>query len=613
MKRKRQWIGGALCLTLVVTAAAVQPAPAAAQPTPAALQQAEKLLRAVGIIHPWLAKKNAAKALASGLTEQRVIAMLGRLWASCLASNKPCKDAKASTAGSPGQRQQKAVRSLLGLLGEMGTARAFSLLWRADERRVSRANSTRQRVLVRLMKAAQKAHPCHAPAPVEVAAARKGLAGFLTVRALGARLVARQPTGKELDDLAYFLAAANGAGAVVGSAREQGVGSWRRPGTRNRRRTGLYRKLGAARMRGDLATAERLARRYLQTLGYPGPIHTAREHNYSFGGPVWAQVMRDLALLVEARGGLAEAARLYRRAPPGGGACGTGDSFRWEEQVKGAIRTGERLGRCRSVVPERLLELERKDYGTSRLAAAGFDVPRLYRGALVTRNRDLKPARLRAILEAAPARLRGAALARLDARGAEAWERRVFAVEGLADSAQRAALPLLTDLALKGAGAVRLRALKALGRLIRRPERDPCAPGLYGNMVSTWSSVWSRSIQPLGQSCKTHLSPPQSAGLARKLLPLLKAPQGAVRAAAARALGQLAHASARRPLEPLQKDPYQAPGVRICHNAGKGPCTASYPVRKAAREALARIHKVLAREKMQHEPKKAPHGKSKKK
>lgn len=590
MTRSGPRLVGALCLTLTAAAAA-------AQPSPGALEQAEKALLSAGVAHHWQAAKEAARARAGGLTEQRALALLRRLMGSCLASNKPCEHGRPPAAGSPAARRKKAARSLLALLGELGTARSFSLLWRLDERKFSRAGTTRLRILTRMMKAAQKAKPCKPPAPAEVAAARKGLAGFLAIRAQNGKLVAVLPSGKELDDLAYFLAATRGAGAAVGTIQEQGSGSWRRPGPRNRRRTARLRKLGEARLRGDLLTATRLARRYLRSLGYPGPIQTSREHNYSFGGPMWARVMRDLALLAEARGALVEAARLYRRAPPGGGACGTGISHRWHLQVKGAIRAGERLGRCRSVVPERLLELDSADHGTSRLASAGFDVPRLYRGALVTRHRDIKPARLRALIKAAPANLRARALARLGTRGAEAWERRVFAVEGLADSARGAALPALTRLSIKGVGALRLRALEALGRLIHRPERDPCDPHLIGNMVSTWSSEYRRSIRPLGRTCKTRLSRPQWLALARKLLPLLKDSDGMVRAAAVRALGRLAHPSAREPLELLRQDPFKEPGVSICGNSGQGPCHPSYPVRKAVHKALARINKFLAKQK----------------
>ncbi len=560
------------------------------------MERAEKLLAAAGVARPWEARKKIAAARAAGkLDEARALAALTAVAARCLASSTPCW-----TRGSKEPRLRRAVRGLLEVLGELGTARSHALLWRLDARQVTWAGPARQRILVRAMEAAIKARPCSAPTSAEVATARKGLADFLALRARGGKLAAARPTHAELGDLAYFMAATAGAGHAVGAAREQGSGSWRRAGPRNRRRTKILGKLNAAQRRGDLAVAERMARAYLRTLGYPGPIRTSLEHNYSFGGPVWARAMRDLALLVEARGAAAEAARLYRRAPPGGGACGTGISYRWQRQVKGLIRASEGLGRCRAVVPERLLDLE--GHGTARLAAAGFDVQRLYRGALVTRHRDLPRARLEALFGAAPGGK--AALARLSARGAEAWERRVHALEGLADSAQAAALPLLTRLALTGAGAVRLRALDALSQLARRPVRDPCGKGLFGTMVSSWSSAWSRSVRSLGRSCKTRLSHRAAAALAAKLLPLLAHKGGKVRAAAARALGALARPAARAPLERLLQDPYQAPGVKLCPAAGKGPCHPSYPVRKAARKALARVNEFLPRGNKANEKKK---------
>ena len=594
---------------LATSAARAQPGGGRPAQQKQALERAEKLLEVAGVALPREARKRVAAARAAGkVDEKRVVAALEAVLARCLAADLPCW-----TAGSKDKRLRRVVRALLTVLGALGTARSFPLLWRLDARQVIWVGPARQKILARAMEAAIRSKRCTAPTAAEVAAARKGLADFLViaVRSHKGKLAASKPTVAELNDLAYFLAATTGAGPVVGSAREQGSGSWRRPGPRNRGRSRMLGKLNSALRRGHLALAERLARTYLQTLGYPGPIRTSLEHNYSFGGPMWARVMRDLALLAEARGAAADAARLYRRAPPGGGACGTGDSSRWERQVKGLIRAGERMGRCRAVVPERLLEL--RGHGTARLAAAGFDVPRLYRGALVTRHRDLPLARLRDLLRAAPGGK--AALARLAARGAEAWEWRVYAVEGLADSAQAAALPVLTRLALGSAGKVRLRALDALGRLTRRPERDPCARGLFGTYVSTWSSIWSRSIRALGRSCKARLPDPAAAALAGKLLPLLAHKEGPVRAAAARALGALGRPSAREPLERLLQDPFQAPGVKICPAAGKGPCRPSYPVRKAAREALARVNRFITGSNKHPEQKtgkkKKPHGKKK--
>jgi hypothetical protein len=66
---------------------------------------------------------------------------------------------------------------------------------------------------------------------------------------------------------------------------------------------------------------------------------------------------------------------------------------------------------------------------------------RLYRGAMLTLNRDLPAAELEAALKTAPPTIRARALRRYRQKGAEDWERRVYALEGWAVVGRAAALP----------------------------------------------------------------------------------------------------------------------------------------------------------------------------
>ena len=374
---------------------------------------------------------------------------------------------------------------------------------------------------------------------------RGTLGDFFVLRGSGDTLVAERPTPAEQGDLAYFLAAAKGAGPAVGEAAEASAGSpMGNPVPEDRQREAM------AKQRGDVTAIATEARAYLRTLGWPGPIRGAEESGWAWGGARFSFVMRDLASADESLGAYEEAADLFRRANPGGGACGTSDAFRWEEQVEGLIRSEERLGQCRAIVPERMLGLDQDRagiYGTRRLEEAGFDVPRLYRGALVTMGRDAKPDVLARVLTDP------AALARLRARGPEAWERRVLALEGFADLGRRAALPVLLA-AAQGSPDIAIRALGALGKLAERPASDPCRPAcLLG--ISGTSGGWERPIRPLGEECATYLPPPEQAKLAKALLPLLSSPKAELRRAAAEALGKIGSPAALAALGGLARDP----------------------------------------------------------
>jgi hypothetical protein len=150
--------------------------------------------------------------------------------------------------------------------------------------------------------------------------------------------------------------------------------------------------------------------------------------------------LRALALAAEMEGEIAVAAEHYRRADP----LATTEPYTESElfglQIRGLIRTTERSSGCGPVVPERLLDWDRDHpferrmtpdaraqlgYGPDRLAAAGFDVPRLYRGARVTHDREART--LQAAIDRGPVELRSPALSRLARVGLEAWHARIGA------------------------------------------------------------------------------------------------------------------------------------------------------------------------------------------
>jgi len=230
-------------------------------------------------------------------------------------------------------------------------------------------------------------------------------------------------------------------------------------------------------------------------------------------------------------------------------------------------------------------------YGTAELADAGYDVARLYRGALVTIHRDISYDDLAAVLAGVPAPLGDAARARLEARGTEAWEHRVLAIEGLADIAQRDALPMLVELARNAPDPVRIRALRALAALAERPVSDPCLPvmGLYG----TGAGEWSREIRTLGRSCESSLKMSEAADLAGQLAPLAADPNPDVRAEAVAALGAIGSPSSLELLRSLVEDPYAVPGAEECEGSGESEvCHPSRPVADAARAAIASIERL---------------------
>lgn len=522
------------------------PAPTSSRPVsaPDAAAEARAALQAAGLHERWRMPEDAIeRARKAGIDEARVARWLETIQADCLTVPGRCEDPLAPPVSrSKSAAVHETTDILLDVLGEIGTTASLPLLRRLDARGVYQAGMARARIHERAMLEIVAEAPCAPPSASEIQSMRDQLDDFAVVRARAGRLVAERPTPSELDDLAYFLAAVAQAGAEVGHVPEHARASWTSPAPASAERDRLAGDLDAARLRGDLPAMARHAAAYLATLGYPRAVRFEDESTYAWGGARYSYVMRDLAEVSEDLGQLGQAAELYRHADPGGGACGTSADYRWQEQVEGVIRALERQGQCRAVVAERLLGIDETFgadvYGTARLRAAGFDLMRLYRGALVTRHRDLEPAELERVLAQAPDGLGPAALQRLTRRGPEDWARRIHAVRGLADTGQQTALPMLLEIAASSAPGVAVETLTAIADLAEKPPYDPCG--------STWgsgssSNMWERPIRSLGRSCETHLDPRARARLARSLTPLMRHASVDVRKAARSARQRILH------------------------------------------------------------------------
>jgi hypothetical protein len=347
-------------------------------------------------------------------------------------------------------------------------------------------------------------------------------------------------------------------------------------------------------MDGDIDGVVRAGRRYLEALGYPGALRIEGEESVGWHGARYSFAMRIIALASEVTGDYPMAADLYRRANPAGGVCGNGNDIRWREQIEGVIRAEEQRGGCHAAIAERLLGIDDgtdDHFGTARLARAGFDLARMYRGALVTRNRDGERAVLTAALSRSPAALAAPSLERLRVRGPEDWERRLHAVEGLADAAQSAALPVLVGLLRESPPELRVRTLRAIGSLAADPGFDPCGSHGVGEGQSL-GSEWERPIRRLPNECGQSMTRAARRSPADQLLPFAGAADGPTRDATAQALGRVAATNAVPVLRALEQDPYGAGYTVAVSPNGQLVHVPVYPVREAARNALSNIARV---------------------
>jgi hypothetical protein len=544
---------------------------------------------------PWDdAEKRSALARTLGASEAELRALLRHLARGCLAetdgASPGCKEIGLGGA-SPAAEVLPTVIELLGEVADPAprVSPAVRLLRRLDKRGVWMASRALDRVLGR-----RDAPACAPPGAAEIAAARQALGDF----AIAEGPAPRWPTKEELDDLAYLSASFAGAGPPVGSFVEEYTSPPLPEGHPDRAaREAFDVEMQAALLDGDAERHLRAAEAYLRTLGYPERIRIPEETSAHWGGAHASYVLRDAAMSAEILGRDELAEGLYRRANPGGGMCGTSIEATRAEQMRAVVRTASRARGCRAAAPELLYALDDRDrvYGPPRLAAAGFDVPRLYRAALLTLGRD-DPAALKAAFAALPARA-AEAVARVDRHGPEAWATRVRAIPGYADTARGASLDRLLAIAEHGLAPEREEAITAFSHLAYDHGWDPCVPTRLGQVYGTVGSS-DRAVGGLMDRCETRLPRAVVEAAVRRLSPLAKDPDPRVRQAVAEAFGRLGSPLGRPALKLLAADTFDA-GGQICSSKNGGPtvCGKNLPVARAAREAeeqLAEADKMRA-------------------
>lgn len=560
------------------------PAHAAHEPEPEAkpepLAQARAILEASGIGGGFLYGDDFDVLAREGMTPALATAALEVLAARC-------KDVRTPTCGHVGRDNQLRF-VLLEWLQERGDLSAASVLLRLDHFGDYRARRVLTAALTRRMQA--ELGPCAPPTDAEIAAVRATLGSFVVIDHRRGRLEGRAATPDELDDLAYFLAAVADSGPGVGEVDppvRSGVGLTE---ARQREHARDFEAFEHARETGDSALTVQVGSDYLRELGYPGPIDQSQETVMYWGGARFSYVMRDIALAAELEDQPQLAASLYRRAQPGGGACGTTTANRFTAQLEGLVRSEEARGNCRAVVVERLINRSEDAYGPGRLSDAGYDVARLYRGALLTRHREREPARVEAAIERAPADVREAGLARWVAKGPEAWEAKIWAVEGLVNVAGRSGMETVLSLADHIDPVLRTRVISAVGSAARRGYMGTCEGVLTLSNVH-WIGRWRPTVRSFGSDCDTWLDDAEADALAQWLLPYLRDPAPGVKETTAEALGEIAAPSARRPLARLVSRAQRAEGR--CRSRGDDACVERQrSVQRQAQRALEAMNEL---------------------
>lgn len=562
------------------------PAPVAAAPEEPPLP-ADPVARGRALVEAWRKApwddqdRWAEVARESSASEPELRALIQHFARACLdEKDRGGPECKALTHGSA--QATEILPSLLDLLAELAdpalhASPAQRLLARLDQRGLW----TAERALSRLL--ARRAAPaCAAPGAAEIDAARRSLGDFAIAGA-----PPRWPTPAELDDLAYLQAVVAEAGAAVGSFAEDGSGRPLPEGHPDlAAREALDAEMKTALLDGDVTRHLRAAEAYLRSLGYPARLRMMEEGSGHWGGAHASYVMRDAARSAEILGRDELAEALYRRANPGGGMCGTSVESVRADQLRGAIRASTRARGCRAAAGDLLYGLDERDrtYGPQRLAAAGFDVPRLYRAALLTVGRD-DPAALRASFAALPARA-AEAEARVERLGPEAWATRLRAIPGFADTTRGASLDRLLELAERGpTTTARVEAMDALSHLAHDHGWDPCVPSRHGRGFGS-SGNGGREVATVMDKCETRLAPRVVEDAVRRVSLLAKDPEPRVRKAVAEALGRLGSPRGRPALKLLAADTFDA-GGRVCSSKNGGPqvCEPNRPVARAAREA----------------------------
>jgi hypothetical protein len=202
----------------------------------------------------------------------------------------------------------------------------------------------------------------------------------------------------------------------------------------------------------------------------------------------------------------------------------------------------------------------------------------------LTRNRDGDANALLQALHQARPDLAIRATLRLHRQGPEAWESRVLALEGLADTAQRQALqPLQAVLPVLNEPG-KLRALQAISQLAWRPRaaKVGCTDSGHDHVGGG-----SRPIRSLGRSCETRLDDAEARSVSQMIAPFLHDRAPAVRVAAVETLGHVASAWSRGVLRPVARQKPQTSGT-TCTSHG---CSSDHGLHAAATQALASIER----------------------
>lgn len=565
---------------------------AIAAPEEPKMPREEALARALSLATEWAAVRwNEEKMIAwigeRGLDETHVRRMLEGVARPCLDGRARDTDA-CKELGEDTKDVGKAAYMLVDVLAELANPTALTgpsvrVLVRLDARGYWRGDKGVERILERRMEASAGA--CKPPSTAEIDAAKQSIGDLAVITP-----EPRWPSAAELDELAYFYAAIAAAGPIVGHGQET-IGAPLPPDHPDfAERKRLADEMRDALLDGDLPEHARASDAYLRTLGYPGPLRLAQEGDMRWGGAGASFVMRDAARTAEILGHYDLAESLYRRANPGGGGCGTSVDFRRDDQIRGAIRSAEMRAGCRAALAERLYTIEgdlRHVYDTARLTKAGFDVPRLYAGALLTIGRDDAAALDRAI-KALPTRSNEAA-ARFAKLGPEAWSARVRALPGYADTARDASLDRLLLFAERGAPGVRAEAMSAIGRLAEDRGNDPCLDTGLRFSFRGWSRS-DRQVRSAMNDCSTRIPAKTVDGALARIAAMAGDPDAGVREAVAVALGRLGSQKAKTALTKLAKDTFDAGGT-VCVQRDDGPqiCGPNRPVARAAEDALKKL------------------------
>ena len=173
--------------------------------------------------------------------------------------------------------------------------------------------------------------------------------------------------------------------------------------------------------------------------------------------------------------------------------------------------------------------------------------------------------------------------------------RRVRGLEGFADNGGKAALAVVARRATLGPLPERQRALGILQSMVIDTVDDPCKPHpseLYYSLGSMDADA--RQVGSLNDRCPTHLTAAERAELVRQLAPLLRERDPKFREQVVVALGRIGSRAAVPLLRPLLSDGYHPKGARLCTISIDKPqtCRENWPIREAARTALATIERV---------------------